>query len=209
MKRRSFTLVETMICLTLLSLLLGSLFFWYQHLSIQKSQLHAVKWPILEERFAQQRLDTILRTIQKELFFAPEKDQMFFLFQRGSHPEPLLAGKVLGCLFYDENNRSIYLRIWPNPVEGDVLEEPTQVLKILDRIDHAEFKFYQPEDRFKLAVAPGEVGKEKPVAGWQLFWKKEYATLPALIKIELLRNGHKVEYLFDLDQPILYPFEVA
>ncbi len=209
MKRRSFTLIETMICLSLLSLLLGSLFFWYQHISIQKSKLHAVKWPILEERFAQQRLNTVLRTTQKELFFSPTKDQLFFLFQRGSHPEPLLGGTVLGCLFYDENNHSLYLRIWPNPIDGEILEEPTQVLKILDRIDHAEFKFYSPEDRFKLAVSPGEVGKEKPETGWQSLWKKEYETLPALIKIQLRRNEHEVEYLFDLDQPILYPFEVT
>ncbi len=73
MKRRSFTLIETMICLSLLSLLLGSLFFWYQHISIQKSKLHAVKWPILEERFAQQRLNTVLRTTKKSSSFPPQK----------------------------------------------------------------------------------------------------------------------------------------
>jgi hypothetical protein len=211
MRRRCLSLIEVVISLGLLTLLLSTLFFWYRSLMQQKYELAALKSPLVEEKYAEQRLNHILTRSQLPLFSTYPDHSLVFLFDRGICPQPDLSGKVLGRLFFEESKKSLYLGVWPDPAKNK--ESPCQTTLLLDKVNKCDFMFYYPPDPFKKTVSPEEVGKPKPREGWQAAWKEGYRIQPAMIKITIERdvkiNGknHVCEYVFDLPLPIIYPQE--
>lgn len=210
MRKRSLSLIEMVISLGLLTLLLSSLFYWYQALTKQKHTFQKLKEPIVEERYARQRLSSILAEAELPLFSSVKGDNFVFIFDRGVTSQIDLAGKVLARLFFDPKREALYLSVWPHPESGK--QHPCQTTCILDHVLTCTFSFYSPPDPFKI-VNPEQVGHSRPHAGWQKEWKDDYHTLPALIKIKITRDpkkgikNHEFEYVFDLPIPIIYPQE--
>lgn len=187
--------------MTLLSLLLSSLFFWYRHLTEQKGGLEALKRPLAEERYLYQRLRHILPKAEAPLF---TEGCLIFRFDRGLYKEPSLSEKVLAKLYHDESARTLYLGIWPDPTTHEE-KTPFQTFTLLENVDEVGFEFYSPPDPFENIVDPEEVGVLRPLDGWQGQWI--YESLPAMIRIYLTRGERKQMMCFDLDQPIIYPVE--
>lgn len=189
--------------MTLFSLLLTSLFFWYRYLTDKKSDLEKMKGPYLEERYLFQRLQRILPKSQTPLF--TDNESLIFCFDRGLYADPNLSGRVLGKLYLNEQCHTLCLGIWPAPETKSL--KPTQTLTLLDGIQTLSFEFYSPPDPFQKPVEPQEVGKPRPIPGWQKSWSFDH--LPALIRMTLTHNNHIREFYFDLGETILYPVEKA
>lgn len=206
MKKQTFSLIEVLVCLGLLSLLLSTLFSWYYTLSQQKAEFNTLKAPLMEERYAHQRLQQILPTVNTP-FFSTE-DGLVFIFDRGLCVIPELSGKVLGRLYHDPLTHRLCLGIWPYPTHHEVLQEPSQTLILLDGVIGCSFEFYYPPDPFRNKVNPSPIGTSTPLEGWQNQWKKSYNRLPALVKITITRE-HTFQYVFDLPIPIIYSQELA
>lgn len=199
LRKHSITLVEVLISLTLLTLLLSSLFFWYHHLTEKKSELEKLKRPYVEERYVWQRLEQIIPKSKLPFF---TDDGLVFRFDRGLCYDPRLSDMVLGKLYHDPNLRTLCLGIWPDPKE-EALKDPSLTLTLLDHVDTLSFQFYSPPPPFQKPVDPEQVGKPRPKEGWQDAWG--YDTLPALVRVTVTHEGEKREMYFDLDQPIIYP----
>lgn len=209
MRKRAFSLVEMIISLGLFSLLLGTLFFWYHSLSKQKGEQNKLKGPLMEERYAFQRLQHILGKTDPYLFSALDDSSVTFIFDRGPAPTPEFSGPVLGRLYHDPENKWLCLGVWPHPKSGK--NEPCETTLLLDGVAKCSFEFYSPPDPFKKIVDPEEIGKPRPIEGWQSQWSSTYNRLPALVKMKIARDEskgiekHEFEFLFDLPSPLIYP----
>lgn len=206
MRKRALSLIEMIVCLGLLSLLLSTLFYWYHSLTKQKEQFNALKGPIMEERYAHQRLQNILPKGEQP-FFTDADHGLVFLFDNGLDLHPELSGKVLGRLYYDKSTQCLCLGIWPKPEKEQSLKTPCETLILLDDVSECIFEFYHPPDLFKKPVDPEQVGKPRPSEGWQGTWQVGYHALPALIKLTITHGKNTFVYCFDLPVTIIYPRE--
>lgn len=204
-KKRSFSLIEMLICFTLFSLLTTSLFFWYRNLSNQKLALQQVRWPLLQERYAHQRLQNILPRAQGPFFSEYGDNSLVFTFDRGPYSDPQLSEKVLAKLHLDQNN--LVLSIWPMP-EKDGARTPSQTYILLEEVSEAHFEFYSPPDLLKKPVDPAQIGLPLPQEGWQNSWSAHYPQLPAFIKLEI-KKEHPLTFVFDLPTPIIHPKQIG
>lgn len=210
-KKRSLSLIEVMISLGLLSLLLSTLFFWYHSLTKQKEECRKLKWPLMEERYAFQRLNSCV--LKAELPFFTTESGLVFSFDHGVDSIPALSGKVLAHLYYDATSQQVRLGIWPMPNQDTTFTSPSYCTVLLEGVASCTFDFYQPADPFKQPVNPEEVGKSRPKDGWHQKWEAAYHTLPALVRIYIKRDPKKgleeptVHYCFDLPVKIVYPQE--
>lgn len=213
-KKRAVSLVETIVCLGLVAVLLSCLSFWYRSVSQQKAAFNLLKGPLLEERYAHQRLQRILPTAELPFFTVESDKSLVFIFDRGPFVHPKLSGKVLGRLFFDEAGQRLCLGVWPYPQGDEPRYSPSQTTVLLDGVKDCRFAFYSPPDLFKKPVDPEYVGKPCPHDGWQSEWLRSYATLPALVKVTVTRDktargakSHTIDYELDLPIGILYPEE--
>jgi type II secretory pathway pseudopilin PulG len=197
--KRSFTLVELVISLTLFSLLLSSLFFWYRHINVRTFELRKEAAKLTERRYIQQQLAHFFSHAQTPLF-TYEKGLLFF-FDRGLYEEAELSGKVAAYLYHDAKSGSLLVRVWPDPDPmRKFSREMTQAVVICDQVEELSFEFYHPPPPDPKSVSPVPVGKEVPSIGWQKKWLQEFGPSPALIKVCLKRNQEEEKYLFLLPE---------
>ncbi|MCH9626856.1 MAG: hypothetical protein S4CHLAM2_04870 [Chlamydiales bacterium] len=206
LRRRAVSLIEVLIAMTLLMLLLGSLFSWYHHLTGRKGELEKCKRAHLEEYYVWQRLEQILPKAQAP--FYAEDDALVFRFDRGLHSDPLLSETVLGKIYFDSRLQTLCLGIWPDPKQEEV-RTPCQTFTLVDNVDSFKFALYSPPDPFPKPVDPEQIGKPRPIPTWQNTWLAEYETLPALVCLVIEREGKERALYFDLNQPIIYPAEIG
>ncbi len=211
MKKRAVSLIEVIISLGLLALLLSILFSWYSSLTRSKEELSQTKMPLLEKRYAHQRLQNIFNEPALPLFTAQnDRKSLVFTFNRGPYALPELSGKVLAKLYFDEEMEALALGLWPMPKQDNVLKEPHETIILLDRVQECKLSFYNPPDPFKMIVDPEEVGKSQAPTGWSKEWKSSYNSFPALLKIKIKRQNHRedspaLEYMIELPSTIIYP----
>ena len=212
MKRRSISLIEVIICLTLFSFLLSTLFFWYRSFSKQKETFQQLKWPLMEERYAFQRLQTMIPSAQSPLFSADAESGLVFIFNRGAWQDPELSDTVLARLYLDTQHASLCLGIWPDPTKDEEpTRSPSQTMVLLEGVTQLSFKFYCPPNPFKKPVDPEEVGNPRPKERWQSNWQADYHKLPALVKVIITRKSctsldeRTIKYTFDLPETIVIP----
>jgi hypothetical protein len=210
--RRNVTLIEVLIAFTLLSFLLSSLFFWYRHLSVEKRKLSEVKWPLLEERYAEQKLFSVMTQANLDPYFylseenldQVEGKSLVFTFNYGPQPEPLLSNNVLGRLFIDKNSHTLCLGIWPHP--GTEKDQPSKTFIILDNVKDLFFEFYFPPEQNRMPVNPEKIDLAKPKEGWNLEWKKEFHEIPSGMIIKITRLPTKA---FKKERELCFAFELA
>ncbi len=197
-RRYSFTLVELLISLSLSTLLISSLFFWYRHLGNTKKILAEEKRVVIEERYLLQRLQMLLN--KAKLPFSSNGNTLTFHFNRGVFEQPELAGEVEATIAL--NGDLLLLTV-------SSLKEPglSQQFPLVDRVSHLEFEFYSPPDSAGNIVDPEKVKQPRPNMGIQSQWEEAYEQLPALVKLTLERNGRRIDLHFDGAQPIIFPKE--
>ncbi len=206
MKKHPFSLMEVIVAMGLFSVLLTALFSWYFYFSMQKRELSASKWPVLEEHYCQERLSSILShaTLNSEkgitAFYSSNSD-LIFTFDNGVWSQPELSNIVLARLYLDAD--TLCLTIWPQPNREHSNQTPSETLVLLDRVSNLSYDFYAPPNPFAI-VAPKEVGHEHAIDGWQQQWYASYNALPALITLSFTRDDKPIKLAFDLPYPLIY-----
>lgn len=208
MKRRPMTLIELVIALSLVSILLTTLLFWYGKMTKQKFEDQAARKPLLQEYYAYCRLEKVLEKIVldskggKTLFGFDRSTGLVFTFDNGIHPMPQLSNIVLGKLAVEQG--ALRLTIWPQPTVDAAPTSPSETVIIIDGIDQMECAFLSAKPVDFLTVQPKQLGDETPSAGWHADWSSQLDRLPA--QIHLVLSGDKqYDWVFDLHLPILYP----
>lgn len=222
--KRPFTLLETLIALSLTMIILGALTFFYsQVVSLQKKsdllQVESFKNRYMEYRLLKVIPQTVVPGNENYFFTYSELGGSFklgsstgliFSFDNGIKMEKDFSNKVLGLLYLDPDGK-LLLSTWPAPDRWESGIVPPMKNEIL-RENVLEFKmqfFVPPEKKWdgeKLSSKPLEVNPS-PAGTWIDEWSDDYKQLPGMIRLEVkLKNGveHYVFPLPNTERQIIY-----
>lgn len=205
-KRRYVTLLETLIAMTLLSMLLLVIFGFFRELSVISQMTLTKQREAFQMRLVESRLAFLFERVvydsTKErqhlrtfyFFTEPPNDafsafpSLVFTYNNEIRRDPSFSGDLLGRLYVDKENK-LCLASWPIYEENPHEAMQTEVL--LEKVKNMDLEFYVPPPQLKgghdIYAAPIEAEKKTPERDtWHKNeWLKSYAQMPAIIKMTL------------------------
>jgi len=216
-KKRPLTLVEVLIAISLSSLIMTALFYFYEKAARLDIAIQKLEQKVLSMRMLESQLMRILpRSVSMDeagykdfVFLTGQSDQigksgtpyLLFSYDRDVDIDPLFANIVIGRLFIDKKSRLI-LATFPAPTRWPENKSPPPMKKmvLMENVDNIAFSFYEPppskpkSDRKSLRG----VIIQDPEPGFTKEWKNEYAGLPAIMKMEIESQGETRKLAFNL-----------
>lgn len=206
--RKSYmTLLETLIAMSLLSILLVFVFGFFRELSeltrvTEQSQKESFQMRYLETRlgFIFERVVNENKTDRTFFFYTQPANRSFSLtqsliltFNNEVRLDPTFSGDVLGRIYVDPEGR-LCLAIWPLFVS-----EPFQYLQeevLMNHVVNVSYSFYAAPEKVKDAkeiVSGDKIDAEKKTPEkdkWHEEWAMTYAQMPSMMKmtIEVAKN---------------------
>jgi len=186
-KKRSLTLLEIVIAITLLGILLTGLFnFFLQGLkkSITAKEL---KQKVLQLELFQQRLKNLFSNLDEEAGFLLEKHPdatglaLMVSYKQSVDPEFEMCGPLQGMIFLNKN-KELCLASWSESGKA-------RIEILLDKID-----------TFKCRLFDSEKGE------WAEKWTMKNEEDPVMVAIDLKWDGKETPFVFFLpeSEPITY-----
>lgn len=207
-RRKSFmTLLETLIAISLLSILLVFVFGFFRELAeITRLTEHSQKQSF-QMRYLESRLGFIFERVVNEnessrnFFFymqPPNRNissspSLILTFYNDVRLDPSFSGDVLGRLYVDGDKR-LCLAMWPLHVS-----DPHQYLQqevLMDHVIDVSYSFYAPPERVKdgKEIVSGEkIDSEKKMPErdhWHEEWFLTYDQMPSIIKMTINIEDH-------------------
>lgn len=202
MKRRSFTLIEWAVALSLTALFLPLILQLYMTLEEQALGERALRRELFEERLLESRLLKLFVGAQKgekkngTIFFT-EEDSLVFVTDRGVDYEPFFANNVLCRLFLD-NRKRFCAAYWPLPERWkDEQGPPPMHLEVLaEGVEALSFSFFaaptQPLQKTTVGerqvIKEGLAEVEVTEGKWINEWDRRIFRLPALLQVHITQK---------------------
>ena len=211
-KKKFITLIEVIIAMTLTSLILMAMMFFYRDVIAVGSEIDQLKTEEFHLRYVENRLAYILPravsakdktgefaffSIVDDSFGMPGSQSLIFTFDNGISLDKVFSNNVIGRLLLNQKGE-LLLFYWPMPKR---MSDPTKSLPIkqeilLKGVESLAFEFF---------VAPS-VGKqgtkapELPVWWYRQLWMQEFNQLPVMVKVVITLSGKsdKLIYIFPL-----------
>ena len=214
-KRKSFmTLLETLIAISLLSMLLGFVFGYFRQLSELTRLTDLTQKESFQMRYLESRLGFVFERIVNEneearkFFFYTQPVQrdfststsVIFTFDNGVRQNPNFSGDVLGRLYVDLDHR-LCLAIWPLHIP-----EPHQYLQeeiLFHHVANISYDFYAAPEHVlneKDIVSGDKVDPEKKIPEKDKWHKEEwfltYDQMPSIIRItvQVAKNPEELKH---------------
>jgi hypothetical protein len=188
MRRRSFTLIETLIASSLVVLVMVSclsLFFVFRKTSIRQSAT-------LEQEGLRWRRASTLRWIlsriqrqEKDPFVLEDRDgpgqRLLFVFDHGTHIDPQLANEDLAQLYIDPH-KGLVLVTRSHQKRVGIGQEREETSVIWPGAQRITWLFaLKAKDK---SEKPGAENTLKD--GWSTEWRSDWAGLPAVVKATIV-----------------------
>jgi hypothetical protein len=169
MKRRLMTLLELVIAMSLISLLLILLAFFYQDMHSIDKAADTLQKENFQIRYAENRLAKIIPEILDghqckghPFFYTSDHTgalqfshtpSLTFLFDNKASIEPDRSNTLLGRLYVDSQKR-LCLMTWPAPTNKKAWSSipPSKKEILLENVSGLSFEFYVPPDRDRSLV---------------------------------------------------------
>ena len=210
-KKRFFSIIELLVAVGLLSILLFSLFGFYQMFYSLQEQLDSLREESYQQRYAQFRLNEVLpksiRAGSSKSFdfftskgFSSDHSSLVFVYNRGVDIYPWLSNLVLSRLYLNGNTGELCLVSWPIPSKEREESPPMKREVLLNRVKSVSFQFFTPPDLKKKIdnkhpITTGAETLESPKGQWIPYWDKRFKELPALVEVKVERWDKREENL--------------
>lgn len=225
-QRRYFTLLETLIAISLTVLILSTVTYFYQQMDSMNNKSEAIQRETFKMLNMENRLMSIFpRAVgeinnQDDFYFFTVSDpsgifkqgsskSLVFSYNNGVDYNKAFSNHVLGELFLDPQGRLI-LATWPVPDRwNEGVNPPIKKEVLLDDVDSFTMGFFIPPDKKWKLEEPtkgGSAGQAKkistptlkpsPEGAWVEEWNNDYHLLPGLIRLEIKRKGMVEYYVF-------------
>jgi hypothetical protein len=203
------TLFETLIAVSLLSILLVFVFGFFRQLSEMIRVSEQIQKKSFQMRYLESRLGFIFERIVNDnkkvrsfYFYTqpPHKDfsesfSLIFTFDNGVRLDPSFSGEVLARLYVDSDHR-LCLAVWPLHIS-----EPMQYLHeeiLLNHVEDLAFSFYAAPPRASGITTPQRDPQKKipKKDEWQDEWLITYDQMPCIIKIfvKVAKNPEELKH---------------
>ncbi len=204
-------MVEVLIALMLTVLILSTLLFFYQQISLISIDVDRVKAEHFNLRYVENRLSSILpRAVNEKdkgddfVFFSLSdagvgmagSQSLIYTFDNDISRDSLFSNNVIGRLYLDKQG-FLTLAYWPSPKRQEK-GSPIPIKKeiLLEGVESLSFEFFIPPE--KTGLENPEKNSEKhpdkgqenpspePKGGWRKqLWLGEFKKLPAMIKLNI------------------------
>ncbi len=228
--RRPFTVIEVIIALSLASLIMTTLTYFYMQIQQINTKTEKSLEQAYQIAYLQSRLSGVIpkavaeNNAKNDFLFFTSTDagadvmkqgmpSLVFTYDNGTDMNKSLSNNVVGRLFLD-NERRLVLATWPSFKrwkEGSLPPIKKEIL--LDNVDSLSFSFYiAPNvERIKVVGSQERTQKKKmanaePPNSWTKEWKFEYYELPAIVKISIVRDGKTIPFTFPLPNSNKVPY---
>lgn len=202
-KKRHMTLLETLIALSLLSLLLVVVFGFFREMSVISIMTNEKQKEAFKLRYVESRLaflfDGVVNendTHRKFFFYCdPSLDSiskfpsLVMTYHNEIRADPDFSGDVLARLYVD-NNDNLCLTTWPM-----YFEEPPQDVQhevLCEHVTNLAFAFYAAPQRLasKNFIDPGKIDPDTPERDrwYENEWLKVFKEMPSIVRIHLEVN---------------------
>lgn len=198
-KKRYVTLLETLIAMSLLSLLLVVIFGFFREISAISNMTESKQDEAFEMRYVESRMAFLFERLVNEnakdrkfyFYCEPPNDafsncpSLVFTYNNEVRADPLFSGDVIGRLYVDKQN-NLCLATWPIYfIEG--IQTPQKEV-LMNNVHDISFKLYAAPIRLnsKNFIDPGKVDPNKPERDrwYENEWPKVFKEMPSIIKIE-------------------------
>lgn len=201
--KRHVSLLEVLIAMVLTILVLTTLLFFYQQISVISIDIDKVKAEHFQLRYVENRLSAILpRTINEKdkksdfVFFSFNDEgtgmngtqNLIFTFDNDVSRDSAFSNHVIGRLYVDKDG-FLTLAYWPSPKrheKGSPIPMKKEVL--LEGVESLDFEFFIPPEKSgeaSLAKASENPSPEPKGAWRKQLWLKDYKKLPAMVKLNI------------------------
>jgi len=199
MKRLQYvTLLEMLIAMSLTSVILMALMFFYQQVVVIGADIDQSRTEEFHMRFVEKRLDDIFTNIvstknKKDFVFfsigdegiaMPGSQSLIFTFDNGNCLDKRFSNIVVGRLILDPYG-NLFLVIWPLPEPQGISNASWPVKKeiLLSGVESLKFEFFVPPTYDKKGM-PKDAPEPEPKGGWrQQPWLQEFLQLPVMVKV--------------------------
>ncbi|MBA2368497.1 MAG: hypothetical protein H0V82_05675 [Candidatus Protochlamydia sp.] len=204
LKRTYFTLLETLIAVTIVSVLLTIVFGFFRELSESSRMTEEMQHQSFRMRYVEMRLAYLFERIvnendenKREFFFFTEKGEkgvlngtssLIFSFNNEARASPAFSGDLLAKLYIDPSHR-LCLAMWP--IYSDQPHEEMQKEVLMDDVSDIAYEFFMPPARLSgerdIGGGKNDPEKKSPENDrWhQQEWLRSYEQIPAIARIKL------------------------
>lgn len=212
-RKSSFTLLETLIGFSLLTILLSTLIGVWAQVNWIQSKITSKEKEIFPLFYTQYRLNYVLTRVlkqykketkpNKKFFFytIDEKngksgsESLVFMYDNGGGAGPTFSGNLIGKIYLDKENKLILVS-WPSPDRSEETEIPMKKEVLMEGVEKVAFQFYFPEREDDLS---GKLPSSSQ--GWYSEWPLSLNILPLMMKIYL--------HIPNREEPMVYGFVFA
>jgi hypothetical protein len=208
-KKRFVTLLETLIAMSLLSMLLIIIFGFFKEMSAISQMTEEKQKEAFKLRYVESRLTFVFECIVNEnasdrrFFFycEPNSDtiskfpSLIMTYNNETRADPDFSGDVLARIYVDDND-NLCLLTWPLFFDKQQPLEPQQEV-LCKNVSNLAFKFYAAPQRLnsKNFIDPGKIDPNKPERDrwYENEWLKVFDEMPSIIQIHLEVKDHKID----------------
>ena len=219
--RRTFTLLELIIAMTLTLIIMSTLLYFYRDLStigIETNKLNDTHfyWQYAGSRLADIIPKTVIKDDKEEYPFYSLEDSsltkqgsqsLIFAFDNKISLDKLFSNTVVGRLYVDKSDQ-LTLAYWPPQSRwGKKDELPPMKKEILKQnVESISFEFFVPPEKSVPKKAGVSTSGSEPVpkgAWWTQPWQRDFNSLPAMVKMTIIPKKQTppvqpVTYIFPL-----------
>lgn len=199
-KKRFVTLLETLIAMSLLSILLVIVFSFFKEMNVLSNLTEEKQKEAFKLRYLESRLGFIFERIVNEragdrnFFFycQPSSDipskfpSLVITYNNEIRADPYFSGDVLGRLYVDDRD-NLCLLTWPLYFDGQPLEPQQEIL--CQNVTNLTFKFYAAPSRLtgKNFIETTKVDPNTPERDrwYENEWLKVFNEMPSMMQIHL------------------------
>lgn len=205
-KKRALTLLETLIALSLTSLILSFLFSFLVETSRTEKKLEEARAKVTQRGYFQMRMQSLLSSIDKNsldpffyttLLESSSQPVLEVLFDHGIDPDPLFCGVLRGEIYLDEKNNLTLLFKPLNPNHGGT--ERKEIL--FPKIRRFEMEFLGNT----LASEKGSFRPVSTTVGWNQKWPKSNRQLPSIVRAYVYEEGEEDPLCYAFILPLIEP----
>lgn len=197
------TLLETLVALSLLSILLMFIFGIFRQLTEVGRMSELAQKRTFQMRYLESRLAFLFERVvnendkSRQFFFYSAPPQaslsrhpaLVFTFYNEVRRDPYFSGDLLAKLYVDQAGR-LKLATWPLFVAEAQLHDTLHEEVLFENVAFIQYRFYAAPEKLKSSrdVVPAAVqsDKKKAIKGvWQEDWSFDYAEMPSIIEIKI------------------------